>query len=306
MTRADRRPTERSCGDHVAPRPRDRARRRRARRLLAAVPRPAAAAAALRRARVGADARRSARDVVDVGFISDAQEGAAAAEKLRAAGCDLIVGFLTTYMTATMLVPVAQRSGAPVLLINLQPTESMDHATFDTGAVARLLRRLPAAGDGQRVRPRCGIPFRSVSGLPGGRAGLGEDRPLGAGGRRPGGAAARPARPDGPPVPGHARRLHRPDAGVGAASAGTSRSWSSTTCGCGSRRSPTRETEARMELAREVFDAGRLGRRRTTSRWGGAGLGRPGPAGRGLRAGHARLLPPRPGRRDARAARRRA
>jgi L-arabinose isomerase len=73
-------------------------------------------------------------EVVDVGFISDAQEGAAAAERLRAADCDLIVGFLTTYMTATMLVPVAQRSGAPVLLLNLQPTEAMDHATFDTDA----------------------------------------------------------------------------------------------------------------------------------------------------------------------------
>ena len=42
-------------------------------------------------------------DVVDVGFISDAEEGAAAAEELRVAGCDMIVGFLTTYMTATML-----------------------------------------------------------------------------------------------------------------------------------------------------------------------------------------------------------
>ena len=49
------------------------------------------------------------------------------------ADCDLIVGFLTTYMTASMLLPIAQRSGAPVLLINLQPTEAMDHATFDTG-----------------------------------------------------------------------------------------------------------------------------------------------------------------------------
>ncbi len=73
-------------------------------------------------------------EVIDVGFICDAQEGAAAAENLRGADCDLIVGSLTTYMTATMLVPITQRSGAPVLLINLQPTESMDHASFDTGA----------------------------------------------------------------------------------------------------------------------------------------------------------------------------
>src|SRR6201996_5886135 len=55
-------------------------------------------------------------EVVDVGFISDAEDGAKAAETLRQAGCDLIVGFLTTYMTASMLVPIAQRSGAPVLL----------------------------------------------------------------------------------------------------------------------------------------------------------------------------------------------
>ncbi|MCW2656203.1 MAG: L-fucose isomerase-like protein, partial [Jatrophihabitans sp.] len=33
-------------------------------------------------------------DVVDVGFISDAEDGARAAEQLRVAGCDLIVGFL--------------------------------------------------------------------------------------------------------------------------------------------------------------------------------------------------------------------
>ena len=51
-------------------------------------------------------------DVVDAGFVSDAQEGAQAAEKLRAADCDLIVGFLTTYMTATMLGVLREDAGA--------------------------------------------------------------------------------------------------------------------------------------------------------------------------------------------------
>ena len=102
-------------------------------------------------------------DVVDVGFISDAQEGAAAAERLRAAGCDLIVGFLTTYMTASMLVPVAQRSGAPVLLINLQPTERMDHATFDTGAWLAYCGACPLPEMANAFR-RAGVEFRSVSG----------------------------------------------------------------------------------------------------------------------------------------------
>jgi L-arabinose isomerase len=102
-------------------------------------------------------------DVVDVGFISDAQEGSAAAEKLRVSGCDLIVGFLTTYMTATMLVPVALRSGAPVLLINLQPTEAMDHATFDTGQWLAYCGACPLP-EMANAFLRCGVAFRSVSG----------------------------------------------------------------------------------------------------------------------------------------------
>jgi L-arabinose isomerase len=102
-------------------------------------------------------------EVVDVGFISDAQEGAIAAERLREAGCDLIVGFLTTYMTATMLLPIAQRSGAPVLLINLQPSESMDHETFDTGQWLAYCGACPLP-EMANTFTRAGIPFRSVSG----------------------------------------------------------------------------------------------------------------------------------------------
>ena len=102
-------------------------------------------------------------EVVDVGFISDAEEGARAAEQLRVAGCDLIVGFLTTYMTASMLVPIAQRSGAPVLLINLQPTETMDHATFDTGQWLAYCGACPVP-EMANAFLRVGVPFRSVSG----------------------------------------------------------------------------------------------------------------------------------------------
>lgn len=102
-------------------------------------------------------------EVVDVGFISDAQEGAAAAERLRLADCDLIVGFLTTYMTANMLVPVAQRSGAPVLLLNLQPTAAMDHSSFDTGSWLAYCGACPLPEMANAFQ-RCGIDFRSVSG----------------------------------------------------------------------------------------------------------------------------------------------
>ena len=102
-------------------------------------------------------------DLTDAGFISDAEDGAKAAELLRAAGCDLIVCFLTTYMTASMLVPVAQRAGAPVLLINLQPTEAMDHDTFDTGQWLAYCGACPLP-EMANAFTRCGVPFRSVSG----------------------------------------------------------------------------------------------------------------------------------------------
>lgn len=102
-------------------------------------------------------------DVTDVGFICDERDGARAAEQLRIAGCDLIVGFLTTYLTASMLLPIAQRSGAPVLLINLQPTEVMDHESFDTGAWLAYCGACPLP-EMANTFERAGIDFRSVSG----------------------------------------------------------------------------------------------------------------------------------------------
>ncbi len=102
-------------------------------------------------------------EVVDVGFVSDAQEATQAAERLRAAGCDLLVGFLATYLTATMLVPIAQRAGAPVLLVDLQPTPSMDHAAVDTGRWLAYCGSCPLP-EMANAFERCGIPFRSVSG----------------------------------------------------------------------------------------------------------------------------------------------
>jgi L-arabinose isomerase len=102
-------------------------------------------------------------DVVDVGFISDAQEGDVAAERLRAADCDLIVLFLTTYLTSSMVLPIAQRANTPILVIDLQPTGKMDHATFDTGAWLAYCGQCPVPEVGNVFR-RAGIPFRSVSG----------------------------------------------------------------------------------------------------------------------------------------------
>ncbi|MFD9544760.1 arabinose isomerase [Streptomyces sp. NPDC060022] len=102
-------------------------------------------------------------EVVDAGFISDPQEAAGAAEQLRRADCDIVVTFLTTYLTASMVLPVAQRTHAPVLVIDLQPTEAMDHPNTDTGKWLAYCGQCPLP-EVANVFRRSGIAFRSVSG----------------------------------------------------------------------------------------------------------------------------------------------
>lgn len=102
--------------------------------------------------------------VFDAGFVSNEVEAASAGEQLRAAGCDLLVCFVATYLTSSMVVPIAQRARCPVLLANLQPSASMDHARFSTGDWLAYCGAcsLPELAN---AFARCGIELRSVSGF---------------------------------------------------------------------------------------------------------------------------------------------
>jgi L-arabinose isomerase len=113
--------------------------------------------------RVGEKLRELGADVVDAGLIDDASQASSAGDRLRAAGCDLVVFFVPTYLTSSMVLPVAQRVAAPLLVLNLQPSASMDHDRFGTGDWLAYCGACPLPEIGNTFL-RAGISFRSVSG----------------------------------------------------------------------------------------------------------------------------------------------
>ncbi|OGN87634.1 MAG: arabinose isomerase [Chloroflexi bacterium GWC2_73_18] len=102
-------------------------------------------------------------EVVSSHFVSTPEEGIAAGDELRRSDVDLVVIFLATYMTSTMVVPIAQRSGAPALLLDLAPTPSMDHPNTDTGRWLAYCGVCPLP-EVANAFERCDVPFRSISG----------------------------------------------------------------------------------------------------------------------------------------------
>jgi len=102
-------------------------------------------------------------DVVNAGFNSDADDARTVAETLRRADCDLVVINLTTYLTSSQVLPIAQAVNVPILIIDLQPSEKMNHANFDTGRWLAYCGQcsLPEVAN---VFRRAGIDFRSVTG----------------------------------------------------------------------------------------------------------------------------------------------
>jgi L-arabinose isomerase len=102
-------------------------------------------------------------DVTDFGFASTPVQGAEIADRIRAGRPDLIVLFVSTYMTSAQVLPIFRDGGAPVLLVTMQPTTSMDHERFGTGD---WLSYAGSAGLPEMcvALERLGMPARSVSG----------------------------------------------------------------------------------------------------------------------------------------------
>ncbi|HZT33682.1 MAG TPA: L-fucose/L-arabinose isomerase family protein [Bryobacteraceae bacterium] len=71
-------------------------------------------------------------EVVSAGLVDDVASGRRAGDFFVSQNVDLIFCDVTTYVQSAFVLPVAQRSKAPFVLVGLQPTPGMDPATATT------------------------------------------------------------------------------------------------------------------------------------------------------------------------------
>ncbi|HTQ57308.1 MAG TPA: L-fucose/L-arabinose isomerase family protein [Bryobacteraceae bacterium] len=71
-------------------------------------------------------------DVVSAGLVDTPEAAQAAGQLLRREDVDLILCHAATYATSSQVLPVVQKAGVPVLVLNLQPSAALDYETADT------------------------------------------------------------------------------------------------------------------------------------------------------------------------------
>ena len=82
----------------------------------------------------GIEARLEAMgaDVVSAGLVDTPQAARHAGATLAAARVDLVMVYTATYATSSQVLPVVQGVGAPVVVLNLQPTRTLDYEAMTT------------------------------------------------------------------------------------------------------------------------------------------------------------------------------
>jgi L-arabinose isomerase len=72
-------------------------------------------------------------DVVSAGLVDTPEGGRAAGATLAAGRVELVMLYTATYATSSQVLPAVQAAKAPVVILNLQPTRSVDYEGMTTG-----------------------------------------------------------------------------------------------------------------------------------------------------------------------------
>jgi L-arabinose isomerase len=102
-------------------------------------------------------------EVVSAGLVDTAPAARQAGANLAAAGVDLVMLYTATYATSSQVLPTVQAVRAPVVILNLQPTRTLDYEGMTTGEwLANCSACCVPEIAGALTRAR--IPYRVVTG----------------------------------------------------------------------------------------------------------------------------------------------
>ena len=123
-------------------------------------------------ARLAERLKRPGVAVLNLGLIDTPQHSQQAGRQCRIADVDVLFLYVTTYALSSTVLPLVQRAGVPVVVLNLQPGAAIDYATFN-----RLMDRTAMTGhwlaycsacpmpEIANVLKRARIPFHQVTGV---------------------------------------------------------------------------------------------------------------------------------------------
>jgi L-arabinose isomerase len=102
-------------------------------------------------------------NVVSAGLVDTAAAARAAGETLAAGRVELVFVYAATYATSSQVLPAVQAAKAPVVILNLQPTRTLDYEGMTTGEwLANCSACCVPELAGAFTRAR--IPYRTVTG----------------------------------------------------------------------------------------------------------------------------------------------
>src|SRR5438046_1130568 len=102
-------------------------------------------------------------EVVSASLVDTPQAARHAGALLAEAQVDLVMLYTATYATSSQVLPVVQAVGAPVVVLNLQPTRTLDYEGMTTGEwLANCSACCVPELAGAFTRAR--IPYRTVTG----------------------------------------------------------------------------------------------------------------------------------------------
>lgn len=70
-------------------------------------------------------------DIVDAGMVDSPEKAREAADQFKTEDVDIIFLFISTYALSSTVLPVVQKAGVPVVLLNLQPVAQLDYEKFN-------------------------------------------------------------------------------------------------------------------------------------------------------------------------------